>query len=401
MGTADSLAGITLLFVLQFGVGAGAGIGIGYVAAWLVNRINLDYPGLYPVLALALGLLSFGLAAVLGGSGFLAIYLTGIVLGNSSIVFRNGIFLFHDAGAWLGQIVLFIMLGMLSFPSRLIGVSAEGLMIALVLIFVARPLAVMISVFPFRFRMREIVFLGWVGLKGAVPITLATFPLLAGVEGSNLLFNVVFFVVLVSAVTQGWSLPLVARWLKLGKTSDPISPVTVEINALRHVNGEIVEYVVTPFSKVAGQALRDMALPYDVVMTLVVRRDDVIIPRGSTSLEPGDHVFIAMRTHLKPLLTCLFDSCPIAPPLSVGMKFEFRADCRVEQLYWFFGFSEPDVTKHQPIGVLLEQNEQKNCMRLGPFVVTKGEKPDKVTLTYTGSPEWNQQCVVGEIVNSG
>ena len=235
------------------------------------------------------------MAAVLGGSGFLAIYLAGIILGNSSIVFRNGIFLFHDAGAWLGQIVLFIMLGLLSFPSRLLGVSAEGLMIALVLIFVARPLADMISVFPFRFRLRELVFLGWVGLKGAVPITLATFPLLAGVEDSHLLFNVVFFVVLVSAVTQGWSLPLVARWLKLGKTSDPISPVTVEINALRHVDGEIVEYVVTPSSKVAGQALRDMALPYDVVVTLVVRRDDVIIPRGSTPLEPGDHVFIAMR----------------------------------------------------------------------------------------------------------
>ena len=117
MGTADSVAGITLLFALQFGVGAGVGIGIGYVAAWLVNRINLDYPGLYPVLALLLGLLSFGLAAVLGGSGFLAIYLFGIVLGNSSIVFRNGIFLFHDAGAWLGQIVLFVMLGMLSLPA--------------------------------------------------------------------------------------------------------------------------------------------------------------------------------------------------------------------------------------------------------------------------------------------
>ena len=119
MGTADSVAGITLLFALQFGVGAGVGIGIGYVAAWLVNRINLDYPGLYPVLALSLGLLSFGLAAVLGGSGFLAIYLFGIVLGNSSIVFRNGIFLFHDAGAWLGQIVLFVMLGIAQFSQPL------------------------------------------------------------------------------------------------------------------------------------------------------------------------------------------------------------------------------------------------------------------------------------------
>lgn len=393
MGTADSVAGITLLFALQFGVGTGVGIGIGYLAAWLVNRINLDYPGLYPILALSLGLLSFGLAAVLGGSGFLAIYLSGIVLGNSSIVFRNGIFLFHDAGAWLGQIVLFIMLGLLSFPSSLIGVSGEGLLIALVLIFVARPLAVLISVFPFHFRMRELVFLGWVGLKGAVPITLATFPLLAGMEGGSLLFNVVFFVVLVSAVTQGWSLPLVARWLKLGKTSDPVSPVTLEIIALRHVDGEIVEYVVTPLSKVAGQLLRDVAFPYDVLVTLVVRRNNVIIPRGSTSLEPGDHVFIAMRTPLKPLLTCLFDSCSIVPPLSAGMQFVFRADLTVAQLYWFFGLSEPDVIGNHSIGSLLNVSEPKNRMRLGTFVVTAGEKPDKVTLTYEGNSDFDQQCI--------
>jgi len=395
MGTADSVAGIALLFALQFGVGTGVGIGIGYVAAWLVNRINLDYPGLYPILALSLGLLSFGLAAVLGGSGFLAIYLAGIILGNSSIVFRNGIFLFHDAGAWLGQIVLFVMLGLLSFPSRLIEVSGEGLLIALVLIFVARPLAVMISVFPFRFRLRELVFLGWVGLKGAVPITLATFPLLAGVEDSHLLFNVVFFVVLVSAVTQGWSLPLVARWLKLGKTSDPISPVTVEINALRHVDGEIVEYVVTPSSKVAGQALRNMALPYDVVVTLVVRRDDVIIPRGSTPLEPGDHVFIAMRTRFKPLLTCLFDSCSAVPPLTAGMQLDFHADCTVEQLHWFFGLSEPAVSGQQAIGSLISPGKHNSCLRLGPFYVTPGEQPDKVTLTYTDNPDCDQRRIEG------
>jgi cell volume regulation protein A len=205
-GSVDSAGSLILLFVLQFGVGALAGIGIGYVAAWMVSRINLDHPGLYPILALAFGFLIFGLAAVLGGSGFLAIYLAGIVLGNNLTIFRHGIFLFHDAAAWLSQIVLFVMLGLLSFPSRLLSVAANGLLIAIALVFVARPVAVMVSALPFRFLPREITFLSWVGLKGAVPITLATFPLLAGVEGSELLFNVVFFVVLVSAVTQGWSL---------------------------------------------------------------------------------------------------------------------------------------------------------------------------------------------------
>ena len=201
-----------------------------------------------------------------------------------------------------------------------------------------------------------------------------------------------FFVVLVSAVTQGWSLPLVARWLKLGTTSDPVSPVTLEINALRHVDGEVVEYVVTPTSKVAGQVLRDLALPYNVLVALVVRRNNVIIPRGSTSLEPGDHVFIAMRTRLKPLLTCLFDSCPVAPPLSAGMRFDFRADCTVAQLHWFFGLPEPNGTGHQLIGSLLRLGEH-NCMRLGPFVATTGDKPDKVTLTYADNPDHDRQCI--------
>jgi potassium/hydrogen antiporter len=382
MGSADSVAGIGILFFLQFGVGGAVGLGIGFLSAWLINRINLDYPGLYPILALSLGLLSFGLAAVLGGSGFLAIYLAGIVLGNSTIVFRNGIFLFHDAGAWLGQMILFIMLGLLSFPSRLAAVSLDGLLLALVLIFAARPVAVLISVFAFRFTLREMVFLAWVGLKGAVPITLATFPLLAGMPGSDLLFNVVFFVVLVSAITQGWSLPLVARWLRLGNTYEPVTPVTVEINALRHVDGEIVEYTVTPLSKVAGQALRDIALPYDVVVTLVVRKDEVIIPRGSSTLEPGDHVFMTVRARFKPLLTCLFDSCPLVPPLTPGLQLDFRSDCTIRNIHNFFSLPEPDDDGERPISAVAAQGELGSPATIGPFVVSVGENPDKVTLTY-------------------
>ncbi len=381
MGTADTTAGVVMLFVLQFGVGTMIGVGVGYFAAWLVNRINLDYPGLYPILALALGFLSYGLAAVLGGSGFLAVYLTGIVLGNSRLVFKNGIFLFHDAGAWLGQIMLFIMLGLLSFPSRLLSVALEGLVVALVLIFLARPIAVMLSAFPFRFSLREYTFLSWVGLKGAVPITLATFPLLAGVEQSELLFNVVFFVVLVSAISQGWSLPLVARWLGLGQRSDIKAPLTVEINALRHVDGEIVEYVVGPHSRAAGLALRDMALPYEVLVTLIVRNDEIMIPRGRSVLLPGDHVFITMRSRCKPLINCFFDSCAVDPQLSAGLKLDFRADSTVEQLYRFFGISEPPVLGGRPIGSLIDP-ERKGSLRVGRFIVSPGEKQGLVSLVY-------------------
>ncbi len=384
-GTAGSAGALLLLFVLQFGVGAAVGVGVGRVAAWAVNRVNLDHPGLYPILAMAFGLLAFGLAAVLGGSGFLAVYLAGIVLGNSPIVFRRGIFFFHDAAAWLGQIVLFVMLGLLSFPSRLLAVAGEGLLIALVLIVVARPLAVVVSALPFGFRSRELAFLSWVGLKGAVPITLATFPLMAGVPGSEVLFNAVFFVVLISAVTQGWSLPVVARWLKLGRPADPPPPLSVEINALQHVDGEIVDYTVAPSARVAGQLLRDVALPDGVVVTLVVRGEEVIMPRGATALRAGDHVFIAMQTRLKPVIDRLFDPGAATPSLVPGLALGFHAESTVGQLHRFFGIPGPTWSE-EPVGALLDAGADRRSARLGPFVVTPGAEPDYVTLTYAPEP---------------
>jgi len=379
-GESTSAESLALLFGLQFGLGALAGIGIGYAAAWAVNRINLDYPGLYPILALAFGLLAFGLAAVLGGSGFLAVYLAGIVLGNKLVVFRSGILLFHDAAAWLSQIMLFIMLGLLSFPSRLLAVAADGMLIALALIFVARPLAVAVTAFPFQFRPKEMLFLSWVGLKGAVPITLATFPLMAEVEGSALLFNLVFFVVLVSAITQGWSLPPVARWLGLGQPVGPMQPLSLEINALRHVDGDIVEYTVAPSARVAGQALNQLALPDEVVVTLVTRDAKIIMPRGATTLLPGDHVFVAMRTRLKPLMDCLFDPCADAPTLPPGFTLTFHTQSTVGQLHRFFAIPYPPHSK-EPIGSLLAAAKGQPVW-IGPFRVTACTEPHFVTLTY-------------------
>jgi cell volume regulation protein A len=383
-GTADSAGALGLLFVLQFGVGALVGLGVGRLAAWTINRINLDAAGLYPILAAAFGVLSFGLAAVLGGSGFLAVYLAGIVVGNSEIVFRRGISLFHDAAAWLGQIVLFVMLGLLSFPSRLWAVAGEGLLVALVLVVVARPVAVALSTAPFRFAPREVAFLSWVGLKGAVPITLATFPLMAGVEGSEVLFNVVFFVVLVSAVTQGWSLPAVARRLGLADPADPAPPLSVEINALRHVDGEIVDYTVAASARVAGQRLRDLAVPDEVLVTLVVRGSEVIVPRGATELRPGDHVFVALRSRLKPLVDRLFDPFAATPPLAPGLRLAFRADATRGQLHRFFGL--PGATwSEEPIGDLLRGEAAGAPARLGPFAVAPADDPEFVTLTYDGA----------------
>ncbi|OZC02446.1 potassium/proton antiporter [Rubricoccus marinus] len=374
-GTAGSVGSLVLLLVLQFGVGAAVGLGVGRVASWAVERAGLDAPGLYPVLAASFGLIAFGGAAVLGGSGFLAVYLAGIVLGNGRLVFRRGTLLVLDAAAWLSQIALFVLLGLLSFPSRLIDVAPEGLAIALVLVFVARPLAVAASVLPFGFDAREVAFLSWGGLKGAVPITLATFPLLAGVEGAELLFNVVFFVVLVSALAQGWSLSAVARRLGIGRPADPSPPVSVEIHALRHLNGDVVDYTVPPSARVAGQALRDLALPDGAAVMLVVRGEAVIVPRGPTTLRPGDHVFVAVRSDLQPLVDRLFDPAAETPPLAPGLAIEFARSATLGQLHRFFGLPAPTWSE-RTLGEALGGDEP----RVGPFRLSPGTEPDLVRL---------------------
>ncbi len=388
-GSADSAQALLWLFVGQFGVGILAGLGVGRLATAAINRINLDYPGLYPLLALAFGLVAFGLAAVLGGSGFLAVYIAGIVLGSSSIVFRRGIFSFHDATAWLGQIVLFVMLGLLSFPSRLLAVAWEGLLIALVLILVARPLAVAASALPFRFRRRELTFLSWVGLKGAVPITLATFPLMAGVPKSELIFNAVFFVVLISALTQGWSLPLVARWLHIGRPADPTPALSVEINALRQVDGEIVDYTVKPQSQVAGQQLRHLALPDGVLVTLILRDRQVVMPKGRTTLQPGDHVFVALRSRLQPFIDRLFDPDPDPAQLPSNLELTFNAVTTVRDLHHCLGLPLPSTFSpaqmEQSLAQLLRHAAPKRRVDLGELTLEHGADAHHVSVRRTPS----------------
>ncbi len=381
VGQGNGAGDLAALLGLQMGVGALLGVLVGVAGAWVINRIRLDHAGLYPVLALAVGMISFGLTALLQGSGFLAVYLTGILLADRVEVFRRGILLFHDAMAWLSQIVLFVMLGLLSFPSQVLGVILPGIGLALVLQLVARPLAVLVSAWPFGFTARELTFLSWVGLKGAVPITLATFPLTAGVAGSEVLFNVVFFVVIVSAVTQGTSLPLVARWLGLGQPADPAPPLTVEISALRSVEGDIVDYTVAPSARVAGQQLRALALPDGAAATLVVRGQTVIVPRGSTALRPGDHVFVAMHRRLKPFIDRLFDPMAETPDLPAGLALAFHGGTTLGQLHRFFGLPAPTWSEV----TLSEALVDPTCgtpPRLGPFVLAPGDEEGFVVVTH-------------------
>jgi potassium/hydrogen antiporter len=358
--------GLPLLgfFLLQMGAGAGVGLGMGWVGTKLVNRVHLDAAGLYPILAATLGILSFGVAHLAGGNGFLAIYLTGIVMGNSPLVFRRGILLFHDGAAWMAQIAMFVVLGLLSFPSALAAAAPTGLLVAGVLTFVARPVMVFTLLGPFGFSFRELLLLSWAGLKGAVPIILAIYPLLAGLPDGRLIFDLVFFTVLVSALSQGWSLPAVARWLGLERPPEPAPPVTLDITSLKHVDADIVEYAVRDDSRAAGLRIRDLPFPDGALVAMVARANRTVPPGGNTEIRPGDFVFVIMNRDLRPLVDRLFTS--VAPELPHLVEFPLKGTTTAGELLEFYGLALP-VPEDTPVGRIVEQALGSRAMP-GDFV---------------------------------
>lgn len=276
------------LFFLQMLVGAVIGVLMGRLTVWLINHIRLGYEGLYPVLSLALVFLTFGLTSILGGSGFLAVYLTGIVLGNREFIHRRSLLRFHDGLAWLMQITMFLTLGLLVFPSRLVPVAGSGLLIAAALMLVARPVSIFITLPGRRFNIREKLFLSWVGLRGAVPIILATFPLLAQIPQADMMFNVVFFVVLTSVLLQGTTIAPLARWLKLDAPVTPKRIYPIEYTPVGGFKSELKELAVPPHSPMVGKAIVELGLPNNFLVVLIARQNDFVMPSGGTIIEAGD-----------------------------------------------------------------------------------------------------------------
>src|SRR5687767_11546055 len=266
-------AGVVLSFVKQFSIGALLGLAGGRLLVWLTNRLRL-HTGLYPLLAAAGGLLVFAATHQVGGSGFLAIFLAGVVLGNSQLQAAQNILRVHDGLAWLSQIVMFIILGLLVTPSELVGIALPALGIAAFLILLARPIAVVASLLPFQFPWREQLFVSWVGLRGAVPIVLALFPVMYGVEDARLYFNVAFFIVLVSLLVQGWTIAPAARLLKLEvpPSTEPAQRVTLDMPG--HFEHEIVSYEVQPGCLAAARDLGSLELP-EGAHAVAVMRDGV------------------------------------------------------------------------------------------------------------------------------
>lgn len=348
--------GLLQLFVMQMGVGAAIGLGVGWAAVAVINRIHLQAAGMYPVLVTACGLLAFGLAANLGGSGFLAIFVAGVVVGNSRFVFQRGVFLFHDALAWLSQITMFVVLGLLVDPKGLLNVWFEGLLIAFVLIFLARPLAVIPMLQPFGFERNEIALVSWVGLRGSVPIVLAIFPLIFGAPEAPLIFNVVFFVVLISATVQGGTLAHVARWLGLAEVPPAKSAATLEITSLNEVNADIVEYTLAEDSRAVGRRLSQMALPESTVVAMITRGQDVIPPRGSTRLRAHDHLFAVLRPDTRPFVDRSFSQVgdDSAEPLP-QVELRLRGSTTVADLRNSYGMDLAAADEHSLEKILRER----------------------------------------------
>ena len=299
-------ASIALSALIEMVVGGALGVAIGYGGKALLRRVKLPGGGLYPALTLAIAFLAFGVPTLVHGSGFLAVYVTALILGNGQLPYRAGLLRVHHALAWLGQVVMFLVLGLLVFPSRLFDVAGIGLILALFLAVIARPLVVAVSLLPFAYRAREIAYIGWVGLRGAVPIILATFPVLAGAPGAARVFDVVFFIVVVNALVPGATVGWVTRKLGLEAREAPSPPAVLEIESMQPLNGELMSFYIEDELAVAGASLADLPFPDGAAVAMIVRGPDVVPPKGSTTITVGDHVYVFARTEDRPLIHLMF-----------------------------------------------------------------------------------------------
>jgi cell volume regulation protein A len=297
---------IPVTVVVQIVVGGALGLGIGFGGRMLLSRVRLPAAGLYAVVLVACGFLSFAVPTLLYGSGFLSVYVAGVILGNGHLPYKAGLLRVHDALAWLSQITMFLVMGLLVFPSRLLTVAPVGLLLAGFLALIARPVVVWLCLLPFRYPPKEVAYICWVGLRGAVPIILGTFPVLAGAPGAERLFDLVFFVVVVSAIIPGATVGWVARRLGLESPEPPPPMAVLEIEPVQPVNGELLSFYIDDALPVAGEPLSALPFPPGAAAMLIVRGQELIAPKGNTVLQPGDHVHVFSRAEDRSLLHLLF-----------------------------------------------------------------------------------------------
>lgn len=339
-----------LLLVEQFGLGVAIGLGGGWLSARLLRWVDLA-PGLYSLLALALGFCIFGVTSLLGGSGFLAIYLAGLMIGNQKGRHLNFILPVHDGLAWLSQIGLFLVLGLLVTPTDLVDYLIPAGMVGLVLIFVARPIAVVVALKPFfKFRWREIGFISWVGLRGAVPIVLAIFPVIGGVEDAALYFNVAFAVVLLSLLVQGSTLSVMARWTKVLMPSSVSPNHRGPLGILPENDYEMFVYRVEN-QDLADVPIRLLRFPSGALISALFREHAMLHPKGSTRLQLGDVLCVIGRSEDLPALNRLFNGeAKLKQERAFFGTFTFDGEARMQEVAEAYGLTLSPGEREMTLG---------------------------------------------------
>lgn len=280
------------IFLKQMVIGFPAGVLLGKGAVWAINYVNLRYDGLYPVLALSFVPLIYAGTDLIGGNGFLAVYLAGLIMGNSIIAHRRSLMNFFDGISWLMQIAMFLTLGLLVYPSSILGIWKEGLLIALVLILLGRPVSIFLGMLFTRYSTRAKLMVSWVGLRGAVPIILATFPLVAGIQQAELFFSIVFFIVVTSVLLQGTTIPMVARLLGVDAPIEEKTRYPIELEPSVDTKTALKEIVISDEDLAVGKQILELGLPENVLVTLINREGRFFVPRGTTEIQQKDKLLI-------------------------------------------------------------------------------------------------------------
>lgn len=288
----QNIVSIIPLFFKQMILGGILGLVFGRLSKFIINKIQLDFEGLYSVLVIALMFITFSTTDYLGGNGFLAIYICAVYLGNQDLIHKKTIFKMYDGLAWLMQIVLFLTLGLLVFPSQIYPYIGIGLLISLFLILVARPISVFISLVPFKMRLRRRLYISWVGLRGAVPIVFATYPLLAGIEKANMIFNIVFFISVTSVLIQGTTLQVVAKWLKVALPVNVKKLTEVDKLITDLPKSSMQEIEILPDYYGVNRRIVDLNFPKSAFIAMIKRNGEYIRPGGSTKIEANDILIV-------------------------------------------------------------------------------------------------------------